>query len=190
MGGGGGGGELCRPCSCYLRGLTSAPGLCCGAFPSYPVAVVGIPLLFLIFLFLFCFICFFVFIYARPVTAVYSCVYVLQTFDKTSDVVSYGTVPRTFFQDTVVCWLVATTACSCGFRTIDIVWRGPVFLVPGFRRRLHPYGFGGCPHRPGLLQYCVLVKAVFLLTFLTFNFLTYDLTYSSCGFWLGHISHW
>ena len=70
--------------------------------------------------FQFSFFCF-VFVYARPITALYSRVYVLWTFDKTSDVVSYGTVPRTFVQDTVVCWLVATTACSCGFRTIDIV---------------------------------------------------------------------
>ena len=85
----------------------------------------------------FCCFCFkFLFIIARPFTALYSCLYVLRTFDKTSNVASYGTVPRTFVQDTVVCWLVATTACSCGFRTIDIVWRGPVFLVPGFLR--HP----------------------------------------------------
>ena len=130
---GGGGGKLCRPCSCCLSGLTFAPGLCCGACPSYPVAVVGIPLV------LFLFISF-VFIYARPITALYSRVYVLRTFDETSDVVSYGTVPRTFVQDTVVCWLVATTACSCGFRTIDIVWRGPVFLVPGFLRHPIPEG--------------------------------------------------
>ena len=138
--GGGGGGELCRPCSCCLCGLTSAPGLCCGACPSYPVAVVRIPLvLFLIFVVCFIFY-FFVFIYARPFTVLYYCVYVLRTFDKTSDVVSYGTVPRTFVQDTVICWLVAITACSCGFRTIDIVWHGPVFLVPGFLRHPVPEG--------------------------------------------------
>ena len=76
-------------------------------------------------------------------TTLYSCMYVLGTFDKTSDVVSCGTVPRTFVQDTVVCWLVATTVCSCGFRTIDIVWRGPVFFVPGFLRHLVPEGLVG-----------------------------------------------
>ena len=127
---GGGGGELCRPCSCCLRGLASAPGLCCGACPSYPVAVVGIPLVLLLFFF----------IIARPFTTLYFCLYALRMFDKTSDVASYGTVPRTFVQDTVVCWLVATTACFCGFRTIDIVWRGPVFLVPGFLRHPIPEG--------------------------------------------------
>ena len=83
---------------------------------------------------------FYVFIYARPITALYSRVYVLWTFDKTSDIVSYGTVPCTFAQDTVVCWLVTTTASSCGFRTTDIVWRGPVFLVPGFQRHPIPEG--------------------------------------------------
>ena len=98
--GGGGGGELCRPCPCCLRGLTSAPGLCCGACPSYPVAVVRIPVV-LFLIFVVCFIFYFlVFIYARPFTALCSCVYVLRMFDKTSDVVSYGTVPRTFVQDT------------------------------------------------------------------------------------------
>ena len=86
---------------------------------------------------------------------------VMWTFDKTSDLGSSWTVPRTFIQDTVTCWLVATTACSCGFRTIDIVWLGPVFLVPGFLRRPNPCGFGGCPPRPGLVQSCVLVPDVF-----------------------------
>ena len=62
---------------------------------------------------------------------------------------------------TVTCWLVATTACSCGFRTIDIVWFGPVFLVPGFLRRPNPCGFGEFPPRPGLVQSCVLVPDVF-----------------------------
>ena len=116
--------ELYRPCSCCLRGLASAPGLCCGACPSYPVAVVRIPLvLFSSFVVsvLFYFIIFFFSINARPFTALYSCLYFLRTFDKTSDVASYGTVPRTFVQDTVVYWLVAMTACSCGFWTIDIV---------------------------------------------------------------------
>ena len=70
-------------------------------------------------------------------TALYSCLYVLRTFNKTSDIVSYGTVPCTFVQGTVVCWLVAATVCSYGFRTIDIVWRGPVFLKPGLQG--HPF---------------------------------------------------
>ena len=71
------------------------------------------------------------------------CVPVMWTFDKTSDLVSSGTVPRTFIQDTVACWLVATTVCSCGFQTIDIVWLGPVFLVPGFLGRTAPDGLVG-----------------------------------------------
>ena len=66
-----------------------------------------------------------------------------------SDVASYGTVPRAFVQDTVVCWLVATTACSCGFRTIDSVWRGPVFLAPGFLRHPIPEVLVVCPRSPG-----------------------------------------
>ena len=93
-------------------------------------------------------------------------------FDKTSDVVSYGTVPRTFVQDTVVCWLVATTACSCGFRTIDIVWRGPVFLVPGFLRHPIPEGL--------VVVLIVLGRfsppSSFRTVLLTFNFVTYGPT--------------
>ena len=101
--------------------------------------------------------------------------YVLRTFDKTSDVVSSGTVPRTFVQDTVVCWLVAMTACSCGFRTIDILWRGPVFLVPGFLRHPIPEG----------LVVVLIVLGRFgppssfrmvLRTFQTFDFVTYGTT--------------
>ena len=115
-----------------------------------PVAVVGIPLVLLLFFFhLFSSFCFF---YCMHVlfTTLYSCMYVLGTFDKTSDIVSCGTVPRTFVQDTVVCWLVATTVCSCGFRTIDIVWRGPVLLVPGFPRGwwMSSSSWFGSVHRP------------------------------------------
>ena len=80
----------------------------------------------------------------------------LGTFDKTSDIASCGTVPRSFVQDTVVCWLVATTDCSCGFRTIDIVWHGPVFLVPGFLRHPIPEGLIGVLTVLDLVQSAVL----------------------------------
>ena len=126
--------------------------------------------------FLFYFIYFmFCFIDARPFTALYSCLYVLRTFDKTSDVVSYGTVPRTFVQDTVVCWLVATTACSCGFQTIDIVWRGPVFLVPGFLRHPIPEGLVVVLIVLGRFSPPSSFRTI-LLTFRTFDFVTYSPT--------------
>ena len=133
--GGGGDYTVLVPAACAALPLLR---VCCGACPSYPVAVVRIPLVLFFFVSVLFFILFF--IHARPFTALYSCLYVLRTFDKTSDVASYGTVPRTFVQDTVVCLLVAATACSCGFRTIDIVWRGPFFLVSGFLRHPIPEG--------------------------------------------------
>ena len=82
----------------------------------------------------------------------------LGTFDKTSDIASCGTVPRNFVQDTVVCWLVATTVCSCGFRKIDIVWHGPVFLVPGLLR--HPIREG----LMGVLKVLDLVQSAVLFS--------------------------
>ena len=78
-----------------------------------------------------------------------------------SDIISCGTVPRTFVQNTVVCWLVATTVCSCGFRTIDIVWRGPVFLVPGFLRHPVPEGLVGVLLVLDLVQSTVQFSDVF-----------------------------
>ena len=128
-------------------------------------------LLFILLFFLF----FFIYIHARPFTALYSCLYVLRTFDKTSDVASYGTVPRTFVQDTVVCWLVATTARSCGFRTIDIVWCGPVFLVPGFLRHPIPEGLVVVLIVLGRFSPPSSFRTV-LLTFRTFDFVTYGTT--------------
>ena len=124
---------------------------------------------------LFCIFCFFCFISARPFTALFSCLCVLRTFDKMSNIASYGTVPRTFVQDTIVCWLVATTACSCGFRTIDIVWRGPVFLVPGFLR--HPISEGLVVVLQVLGRFSPPSSfRTVLLTFRTFDFVTYGTT--------------
>ena len=124
---------------------------------------------------MFLFYLFFFFFIARPFTALYSCLYVLRTFDKTSDVASYGTVPCTFVQDTVVCWLVATTACSCGFRTIDIVWRGTFFLVPGFLRHPIPEGLVVLLVVLGRFSPPSSFRTV-LLTFRTFDFVTYGIT--------------
>ena len=101
-------------------------------------------------------ICFVIFSLFFSMSSSLLCAYyvpVMWTFDKMSDLVSSGTVPRTFIQDTVACRLVATTVCSCGFWTKDMVWLGPVFLVPGFLR---------CPTPAGLVSILgVLVPDVF-----------------------------
>ena len=93
-----------------------------------------------------------------------------------SDLGSSGTVPRTFIQDPVACWLVATTACSCGFRTIDIsvAWLClprswfPEAPLPLRGWWVSSTSWIGSVLRPGTGR--------FFLTFLTFDFLTYGLT--------------
>ena len=128
------------PCLCSRFMLWGLPFISCsgGEDPFSFILIFCCFCFIIIIYFLFFFI--FYFINARPFAALYSYLYVLLAFGKTSDVASYWTVPRTFVQDTVVCWLVTTTACSCGFRTIYIVWHGPVYLVPGSLRHPIPEG--------------------------------------------------
>ena len=157
-----------RPCLCSRFMLWGLPFISCSGGED-PFSFILIFVASVLFIYLF-FISFFIDV--RPFTALYSCLYVLRTFDKTNDVASYGTVPRTFVQDTVVCWLVATTACSCGFRTIDIVWRGPGFLVPGFLRHPIPEGLVVGLIVLGRFSPLSSFRTV-LLTCRTFDFVTY-----------------